>query len=378
MASYKKRGNSWQATIFVGRDSDGKQIFEYVTRDTLKECKSEARQIEQDIADGKFVRINNIRVTALIEKHFKVNRADYSPSTRSLYDDYFECYYKPFFGNKKVKEITEYDAREFRSSIIEKCPGSARRIFSVIKKVFKDAMKEKSPFKDVKLPEETKVTYKVPEADDFEKIHEVVIGTNDEPKILCAGWGGLRRGEIFALKPDDLNFNNNTIRVDEDYVINEEGEYEFTDPKSENGFREVVVPPYLMELLKPIAEERQRELLSTDLSKLEEKEIEEIKRIFKGRPDNYSSYFAKLIRKKNLPKTRFHDLRHYQACWLFDNGFPDDYAAKRMGQTKEVLRNIYQHLRPQKEKDLDQKITKLHDQRPKKRIKYKGKLKRSI
>ena len=37
MASIKKRPNgTYQATIYIGRDADGKQLFKYVTKDGLK------------------------------------------------------------------------------------------------------------------------------------------------------------------------------------------------------------------------------------------------------------------------------------------------------------------------------------------------------
>jgi integrase len=381
MASIKKRPNgTYQATIYTGRDENGKPLKpEYVTRITLKECKAAAREIEQNIADGKFVRVDNVRVMALIEMHIRVNRNSYSPSTRSLYKSYVKNHYEPFFGNKKVKDINEYHAKEFKNIVIGECPGSARRILSFIKTVFRDAMRDKSPFKELKLPKESKVTYNIPETEEFQTIHEGFFGTEYEPKILLAGWAGLRREEIFALKPNDLNFNDNIIKIDEAYVINDDGKFEFKDPKSENGFRDIVAPQYLMDLLKPIAEERTLSLMNTDLSMLTKEEIEERKRLFQGRPDNFSSSFAKMIRRKNLPKVRFHDLRHYQATWLHDNDFPDDYAAKRLGHTKAVLKAIYQHLRPQKEKGLDDKIAKLHDKRPnKQKYKYTKKLKRSI
>ncbi len=368
MASIKKRPNgTYQATIYVGRDSNGKQLFEYVTRDKLSECKAAVREIEQELEEGKFTKIKNMRVIALINKHIQVIR--YSPNTRAKYKRYIKDYYEPFFKDRKVKDINEYIAEEFKTIITGKCPGSARNIFAFLKQVFYKALKYKSPFEEVKLPEEKKVDYNIPETEDFEKIHEFFFGKPIEPIFLLAGWAGLRRGEIFALKPDDLDYNKNTVRVDEDYIINEEGKYEFGPPKSKNGYRTVVIPLYLMELLRPIAEERQKELMSIDQTKLSKTEIEEMKRLFQGRPDNFSSQFAKLIRRNKLPKIRFHDLRHYQATWLQDNGFPEDYAAKRMGQSKDVLRKIYQHLRPKKEEDLDAKIIELHKEP--RRIKYK-------
>ena len=58
MASIKKRPNgTYQATIFIGRDSDGKQLFQYVTKRGLRECKVAAREIEQAIEDKTFVNV---------------------------------------------------------------------------------------------------------------------------------------------------------------------------------------------------------------------------------------------------------------------------------------------------------------------------------
>ncbi|MFA5385106.1 MAG: hypothetical protein WC364_10655 [Eubacteriales bacterium] len=73
MASIKKRPNgTYQATIYVGRDASEKQLFEYVTRDTLRECKSAAREIEQEIEEGKFIRFKNVRVTIWIKEWLEI------------------------------------------------------------------------------------------------------------------------------------------------------------------------------------------------------------------------------------------------------------------------------------------------------------------
>ena len=61
MASIKNRPNgSFQATVFIGRDANGKQLFKYITKPTEKECKAAARKVEQDLDDKKFIDTGNL------------------------------------------------------------------------------------------------------------------------------------------------------------------------------------------------------------------------------------------------------------------------------------------------------------------------------
>ena len=364
MASIKKRPNgSYQATIYIGRDADGKQLFEYVTKPSLKECKSAAREIEQQLEEGKLVNVKNIRIVVWIEQYLEINKGHYGPSTKSLYLSYLKNHYKPFFKDLKIKQLNELHIKKFKSYLLEKMkPSSAKRALSALKTMLKDILKDNSPARDVELPKENKPNSKAPTTEEFMKIHNAAKGTKFEVPVLLAGWCGFRRGEIFALKPDDLNFKENKIRIDESYSINENNIYELGPPKSDNGYRTEVAPEYLMNIVKEMVYPRLDESKKDNVIEFKgKKETGKIsnERIISGRPDNFSSNYAKFIRENNLPKYRFHDLRHYHATWLFDNDVPDKYAAKRMGQTVDVLKRIYQHLGVEKQKEIENKILQI-------------------
>lgn len=50
MASFRKRSNGkWQAAILLYRSLDGEIRMQYITRDTLKECKTAAAEIEYSL-----------------------------------------------------------------------------------------------------------------------------------------------------------------------------------------------------------------------------------------------------------------------------------------------------------------------------------------
>lgn len=358
MASFKKRPNgTYQATVYAGRDAEGRQLFQYVTKPTLKECKAAAREIEQELEDGTYVHVANIRVTVWIEKWLELNKERLSPSTFALYRTYQKIHFEPFFGRFKLGQLNEIHIRQFMNDKLNKEKGnlsqsSVRRMMSALKKILEDAMKHKSPAKDVKLPQEEKYTPKVLSEKEMQIIHDAVKGTRDEPIVLIAAWCGLRRGEIFALKWNDIDWDNGRLRVDESYAITENNSYVDKRPKSENGIREVIVPEYLLGLLD---EMRKKNGVVVSIGKKKKKQNED-HRIFNIRPSSYSSYFAEMVRLKELPKIRFHDLRHYHASWLYARGVPDQYAAQRLGHDIQILKSIYQHLGLDKQVEIDNNI----------------------
>ncbi len=354
MAHIRKRPNgTYQATIYVGRDADGKQLFKYVTRETKKACKAAAREIEQEIEEGRFVRVENIRLAEWIQKWMDMSTL--APSTRATYKSYINNHFKPYFKGLKLKQITEIHIKKFMADKSkEVSQASVRRMTSVLKSALADALKAKSPARDIKLPKEEKYVPRVPNDIEMAQIHDAVRGTRDEPIVLLAAWCGLRRGEIFALRWNDVDWKTGILRIDEARSINEDNDYEDKRPKSENGLREVVVPEYLLGLLEALRKPKKKKGQVVAISANSDH------RIFEMRPDSWSSYWAAFVTEKKLPKHRFHDLRHYHASWLYARGIPDQYAAQRLGHDIQMLKRVYQHLGLDRRMEIDDNIRQMH------------------
>ena len=148
--------------------------------------------------------------------------------------------------------------------------------------VFNDAMKYKNPCKYIAPPEDSNYKPNVPTEAEFDLLRNAVKGMWDEMPILLAAWCGLREGEIFALKFNDIDFENGKIKVDENMAISDEG-YKPKDPKSEKGFREVIADEYILQLLKQMkdAETSQRKLnkVNDKLYELEKKKRKKVDKL---------------------------------------------------------------------------------------------------
>lgn len=349
MASIKKRPNgTYQATIYVGRDAKGKQLFEYVTRDSSKECKSAARAIEDEIERGTYVNVKNIKVCSWIADWIELNKDRLSPSTVHIYKLYLSAHYEPYFGDMKLDKVksNEILIKKFMAEKLETLsPNTVRKLVSVLNKVFHDALKSHNPVQYIDMPKKVKYKPHVVTDDEISQIWEIVKGTTDEAIILLAAWGGLRLGEICALKPNDIFVNESAIVVDESMTINDQYDYEFKAPKSDNGFRKVTIPNYLMSLLQDHIKEMMKKSRKRHPDKL-----------FGYLPNSYSQRFHKIITDNKLPQIRFHDLRHYHASYLYNSGMPDHYAAERLGHDIQTLKTIYQHLGLKRKTELDEAI----------------------
>lgn len=349
MASIKKRANgTFQATIYVGRDTKGKQIFRYITKPTEKEAKAAARKLEQELAEGKITDLGKMRLVAWMAEWIELNASRLAPPTVRAYKTYLKVHYAPYFGNIRLEKLTELHIRRFIADKLKELSSTTvRKLVLVLKRVLYDALKNGSPAKDISPPPPAEYTVHLLTDQELEQIRRVVSGTADEAIVLLAAWGGLRRGEIFALKWDDVMWDEGRIRIDETKHINDADGFQFGPPKSRNGFRQVAIPEYLVQLLREIRK-RQHPLGST---------------IFDCNPNVYSTYWMNLVRKKELPKVRFHDLRHYHASWLYSNDIPDQYAARRMGHDIQTLKTVYQHIDRERNNQIDDNIRRLQQNR---------------
>lgn len=157
-------------------------------------------------------------------------------------------------------------------------------------------------------------------------------------------YGGFRFGELLALTPADIDFNQNTISISKTYVKLNGVEY-IGAPKTDNGFRLVHMPGAVMEELRAYM---------ARLYGLEDKgRIFTFTRILVRNAIRRASDAAK------VPYIRIHDLRHSHVSMLIDMGFNPHLIAARIGDTVQMVNNTYGHLYPDKSKSVADQLDQL-------------------
>lgn len=360
MASIRQNPNgTFTATVYVGRDANGKMLRKYITMDNKTELKKAARKLEVEVESHDLNHLALMKMSDYMDTWLNINKPLLANTTVKGYKMYIEHHFKPALGKLKVNQITDMHIKQYITDKISTLSTTTvRKHFFTLSKILGDALKGKNPCIGIKPPKNSDYKPKVPTEEEFKLIYNTfrAISLEDEIIILLAGWCGLRRGEIFALKIDDINEDNGTIRIDEAVALEEDGyQFDFKSPKSSNGIRTIVAPDYLMELLK--AQAKLIKKTDDEVVELEKQKNTNVP-LFKQNPHSFTKKYAKMIKDKDLslPKVRFHDLRHYHASLLYKNKVPDLYAAERLGHDIWVLKKIYQHLGLEEKKEIDQQV----------------------
>lgn len=150
---------------------------------------------------------------------------------------------------------------------------------------------------------------------------------------------GLRIGEICALKWSDINVTDGTITVSRTieriYII--EGEKKHTElvintPKTKNSCREIPMSKELLAMIKPL-----KKVVNDDFYVLtnDERPTE---------PRTYRNYYKGLMAKLDIPKLKYHGLRHSFATRCIEAGCDYKTVSVLLGHSNiSTTLNLYVH-----------------------------------
>ena len=329
----KLPSGKWRNLLYVGKDANGKRIYESFTADTKKEANllamSRAREIEQGIMKDRTP--SELTVGEAIDRYIEDRDAILKPKTIREY----VCYRKHYLQGLmdiKIKKLTEdMVQREINKAARTLAPKSVRNAWSLVQSSLKAAVPELNY--RIILPRKEKKEIRIPTNAELLQIFEKAEGMKVEIPVLLGATCGLRRGEIAAIDlSTDVNYENCTISINKAYSRNKEGQWVLGDTKTYDSTRVVEVPAWVAEKLAAARDAGYENMT----------------------PDAISNGFTYICKKLGI-KVRFHDLRHYYASLMLSLNVPDKYAMKRMGHaTPNMLKNVYQHLMDEKDAEVSQ------------------------
>ena len=330
MKAKKLPSGRWRCRVYDGTDPAGKKIYKSFTADTRKEAEFLAAQYA---ASRKSTVSKDRTLADAYARYIEIKKNTLSPATvrdysRAAKADFPEL--MPLRLSRLTQEAVQSAVNVMSANHSPKSVRNAHGLLSAVLSMFAPEIRL-----NTRLPQSRKPDLYVPTEQEVEKLVRSIRGTELEKAVLLAAFGSLRRSECSALMISDIE--GDIIHVNKAIVLGVDKQWTLKQPKSKAGYRDIKMPGFVIERLKPAPNGR----------------------IVNIMPVTITDYFADARRKFNLPHFRFHDLRHYQASILHAMGVPDKYIMERGGwSTDSTLKNIYQHTMSDKRKQVEDDIVR--------------------
>jgi integrase len=190
------------------------------------------------------------------------------------------------------------------------------------------------------------------------ELRRFLLAASDDPwypAFHLAAFTGLRRCEVLGLRWTDIDFDGAQLQVVQTVVV--VGWYPtLSEPKTEKSRRAVALDKNTVEVLR--AHRRRAQGTADDRSL-----------VFPGlgggptNPAHLSYRFQRALRGCDVPRIRFHDLRHTHATLALRAGIHPKIVSERLGHaTIGLTLDIYSHALPSMQREAAEAVASLVDQ----------------
>jgi integrase len=314
-----------------------------------KDAYRELLEVKANILNGhkKQVEHSTLTISEWLDIWFDTHKSDWEITTRIQRDDCIKNQLKPLLGKYKLTELdkTTYK-RVFINHLLKKYEPSSVQIFH---KIFKTAIN--AAVEDEIIPRNrfNKITIELNKKDDnFLTAEELKKFLTDAKRlgtittytlILLLAYTGLRKGEGLGLKWKNIDFGNKTLTVERT-----RDNLGARTPKTKNSYRTILIDEKLIAQLKVYKTWCKATMLTFG------NHIQEDDFVFisyqTGKPisENLILYTINtIIKKTGCKQITAHGLRHTHATILIGQRIPVKVIANRLGNTPQMILDIYGH-----------------------------------
>ena len=316
----KRKDGRWEGRYTAGYDpKTGKRINKNVlgktqaeVKEKLKAAIAECQGLDVSRAADEYTVATWLRTW--YELYAKPN---VRTATANRYQLIIEVYTIPRIGDIKLKKLTTRHLQKLYKELLES--GRIHRgkgqsqglstttvrcahlmLHAALERAVKERLIPRNPTEDCIAPKPRKIEMKILPSEDMHAYLEAAKARDLLPMFYLELVSGLQKGELVALRWDDLDVRNKTISVSKQYVRNPDGSLELTRPKTENSVRLVSIPQTAVDLL--IQEHHKH---SDNPYMFPSPLTGEM-----YHPDSVVNLHKKILKDSGLPHIRFHDLRH--------------------------------------------------------------------
>ena len=364
----RKRGKaSWAIVLDLGRDATGKRRQKWhAVKGTRREAETELTRLLNELRTGEYVEPSKMAVSDYLDRWLRdYAKPRVAPKTYERYSQIVEKEIKPELGQHALAKLRPLHIQAFYAKALSEgrkdgtgglSPQTVVHFHRLLHKALDQAMRwqmlPRNPASAVEPPRPQRKQMRALDENETATLLRLVSGTRLYMPVLLAVTGGLRRGEILALRWQDMDLESGRAVIMRSLEQTKDG-LRIKSPKTERGRRTVVLPRYSLDALLTHRAEQAKRKLALGPSYAD---LELICAKLDGAfwpPDSLSSAFAGVVRRSPLTHFRFHDLRHTHATQLLKAGVHPKIVSERLGHSNiSITLDTYSHVLPGMQEDV--------------------------
>jgi integrase len=402
---FQRKDGRWCSAVDLGWEN-GKRKRKYLYGESRKSVADALNKALRDKAQGLPVAMERQTVSQFCE-HWLENSVKPSvrPLTYEQYKQHVRLYIEPGLGSFQLSKLSalhvqQFINRQLRNERMKKTPAGndnkerdaeageiedKRRVeksrplsprtvqitLFVLRKALAQAVKWdlaiRNVAKLVETPRAERKEIRPPSFEQVQKLQKTMAGARLEALFMVGLTLGMRRGEMLALRWEDINFEDRTIRITQALqrsggkLADGEGnrsKLHFVPPKSFRGIRTIAMPDCVASVLRGHRARQSEDRLRAGAAWQDFGLVFTTQKGTPIEPRRLDSEFKRLLEKAELPNSiRLHDSRHFAASLQLALGVQPRTVMEILGHSEIGLTmNTYGHVVPNLMREAADKI----------------------
>lgn len=341
------RKPKWIASEIEAYDSKGRETNKRAANIFLE-------QLKNDYVEKKTGIYNNILFSDYMLQWLEVIERSVEVNTFYSYQKVVENKIAPYFSRTKIhlQDLTTADLQFYYESESRRgqSPSSVRKLHANIHKALKRAVQLQiiryNPADNVDLPrKDKKYNAQFYNAEQTKTLLAAAKNHYAECAIYITAFFGLRRSEVLGLKWKSVDFQNHTLIIKDTITTMGGKPLAKERTKNESSHRTLRMSAEIEQYLKQLQKKQLEDKLFFGNTYHDGEYVCRREDGSLLKPSYLTQSFKAILRKKDLPVIRFHDLRHSCASLLLANGFNLKEIQEWLGHSEiSTTADIYSHL----------------------------------
>lgn len=353
----RRGGRSWELKFDVGIDATGKRKTRYASfKGSKRDAAIELSKLVAAASTGEQVDPSKLTLNEFLDRWERDWCAgNVGLKTRERYSELLRLHVRPHIGATRLQKLRPVHLSDLYG-VLQRETGLAPRTIGHVHRALHRALGHAAGWDLVQQNIASRVSPPRLEGEEIlilpaSKLTKILNSARGRPIYQIASLAlasGMRRGELLALRWQDVDLDRSKVKVARSLEQTKAG-LRFKEPKTKHGRRTIALPSSAVTELRAHWKAQQEQRLALGAGKLPPDalvfaDVDGLPR----KPNAITKEWQRTATAAGMPEATLHSLRHTHASHLIAAGLDILTISRRLGHgSPTITLGVYGHLFPQ-------------------------------